>query len=144
MFTAADFDPDLILASLPERQAGGRPCVCARQESILGGDLSPLPSCCLLATLILLEGNLTLAVDGGVVRFQPVSCHRVANSGMCPRAATWGIESGPCTAGETGHSRDCTCLFREQICPNAASRAEQRATSRHYQADRPWKEDKTC
>lgn len=70
MFTTADFDPDHILASLLERQAGGRLCVCARQGSILGGDLSPLPSCCLLATPRS-EGDLTLAVDGGVVRFQP-------------------------------------------------------------------------
>jgi hypothetical protein len=31
-------------------------------------------------------------------------------------------ELGPCTAGERGHSRDCTCLFREQVCPNAARR----------------------
>lgn len=95
MFTAADFDPDLILARLPVRQAGGRLCVCARQGSILGGDLSPLPCCCLLATPVLLEGDLTLAVDGGVVGFQPVSCHHVANSGTGPHATTWGLRGLP-------------------------------------------------
>lgn len=28
-------------------------------------------------------------------------------------------EPGPCTAGEMGHSQDCTCLFREQCCQQA-------------------------
>lgn len=88
MFTAADFHPDLTLASLLVRQARGRLCVCARQGSILGGDLSPLPSCCLLATPILLEGDITLAVNGEVVQFQSVSCYCVAHSGTCPQEAT--------------------------------------------------------
>lgn len=103
MFLAADFHPDLIPASLPVGQARGRLCVCARQGSILGGDLSPLPSCCLLLPPQLRKVIRLSQWLVGLWDFQPVPCHCAAR--------LWHLS--PCT--HMGTSWAPICPVRRQV-----------------------------
>lgn len=97
VFTATDSDPNRIpCQSLQGRLEANCVCVCARQESISGGDLQPFAIQSLPPTPqpplrkdVLLEGALTLEVADGVVGFQPVPCHLSSQTaGTCPQAAT--------------------------------------------------------
>lgn len=110
--------------SLPVSRTGrlGEDCVCARQGSILGGHLSSLPSCCLLATLVPIGGEITLALNGvgvgGLWDFSlfPVTVQPHGNcvgSLLYREQAEGKGEPGACALGEVGHSRNCAFLFRE-------------------------------